>query len=254
MKFPSRFAVFLLLFWGCKEKPMLSFTLEGFTEKELAICENDPCAKVTIDYVKASGESPMAKKINATMEAFIIEKLFLDRGKSPSAKTMEEAAQQFVLSEKDSNYLNEFEVPSEASVAISELFQNRRLMSLQCNSYFYTGGAHGYGSTSFKNFDLDSGEELPLEELFKNYRTFLKFAEEKFREAYHIPKEESINASGFDFGEAIFSLPDTMGVDSENLIFVYNPYEIASYAEGPIELRISLKEANPYLNTPYFNE
>ena len=77
---------------------------------------------------------------------------------------------------------------------------------------------------------------------------FTAFAEKKFRSEQNIAKDQSINENGFWFENDTFYLPESVGFTQDSLIFVYNQYDIASYADGPIELKIAMKEAEPFLS------
>ena len=46
----------------------------------------------------------------------------------------------------------------------------------------------------------------------------------------------------FSFAQNTFKLNNNFGLDSAELVFVYNPYEIAAYSEGATELRFSYDE------------
>src|SRR5690606_30116260 len=127
------------------------------------------------------------------------------------------------------------------------------LISLEMAQYLYTGGAHGYGSTSFMNIDPKTGEELSLEKLIQDTSKFTSFAEDEFRKQQNIKKNQSINDLGFWFEGDTFYLPETVGFTDDSMIFIYNQYDIASYADGPIELKISLSQAKPFLNKKVFN-
>tara|TARA_B100000795_G_C22768110_1_gene426621 strand:+ start:1279 stop:1413 length:135 start_codon:yes stop_codon:yes gene_type:complete len=43
-------------------------------------------------------------------------------------------------------------------------------------------------------------------------------------------------------------LPESIGMSNTEVIIIYNQYEIASYIDGPIEIRIPMDDAKPYLN------
>jgi hypothetical protein len=97
------------------------------------------------------------------------------------------------------------------------------------------------------NIDPKTGEELTTNNLFINKKDFAAFAEKKFRKQQNIPSGESINATGLWFAGEKFHLPESVGFTKDSLIFVYNQYDIASFSEGPIELKIALKDAAPFL-------
>ena len=77
---------------------------------------------------------------------------------------------------------------------------------------------------------------------------FINFVEIKFREAHDIPKTGDINATRFMFEGNTFILPSSMGFDDKNMLFTYNPYDIAPYSEGLIELKIPINEIQPFIN------
>lgn len=45
-----------------------------------------------------------------------------------------------------------------------------------------------------------------------------------------------------------FDLPDNIGYSTKGLILHYNPYEVASYAEGPVVVTIPYSKAKKYLS------
>ncbi|MDX1463282.1 MAG: RsiV family protein, partial [Marinirhabdus sp.] len=63
---------------------------------------------------------------------------------------------------------------------------------------------------------------------------------DKFRKMYDIAQNESINAPGFWFEDDTFYLPETFGISNETITLHYNPYEIAAYATGPVEINLPL--------------
>src|SRR5690606_31987371 len=116
-----------------------------------------------------------------------------------------------------------------AEISVTELYNSAKHICLEMRQYLYTGGAHGYGATSFINIDPATGNELTDNELFRNKKEFTAFAEQKFREQQKINKNGSINESGFWFEDDNFQLPESVGFMQDTLIFVYNQYDIASY-------------------------
>ncbi|MBW2938456.1 DUF3298 and DUF4163 domain-containing protein [Aureisphaera sp. CAU 1614] len=242
----------ITIFIGCKKTSTLSFSLESFSESDLKICENDSCSKITIDYIKVVGDEAIASKINSQIESYIIKSLFLGEDERPSAKSIEEAARQFIIAYRDHKNEFEYNLKYEAEVTVSKMYENENILCLQLQSYLFTGGAHGYGSTHFKNIDEETGEEITVSELFEDEKGFLELTEKAFRKKYKIPENESINYTGFWFEDDTFYLPETIGISKKNIVFIYNPYDIASYAEGPIIFEIPLKEAKPFLSNTYF--
>ena len=250
-----------LLFWllilllslsGCQETSTLTFSSEEFSEANLDICKTEACSSVVIDYPIASGDAIISEKINSAINNYIIQALFLGDDDQPRATSIAQAAKDFILAYRD----YQPDIPAdidyggyEAEVSLYPSFQNEQLISLEATFYLFTGGAHGYGATSFLNFDPETGEEIKIKDLLLNVTDFKEFVEGKFREAHTIPFNEHINSTGFWFENDTFSLPETIGFEEKSLVVIYNPYEIASYADGPIILEIPLTEVQPFFDT-----
>ncbi len=246
------FSFFLLLIiLSCKNDPTLTFTLESFSEKELKICDNEPCSVVLIDFPKAMGDMVISEKINGEIEQWIATVLFLGEDDVPSAKTIESAAEDFILAYRD----HQADLPTildtggyEAEINISVGYQSPSIISFSMSHFTYTGGAHGYGGTFYLNLDGNSGNELTLEDLFTNLEAVTDEAEKEFRKMHDIAKDENINTPGFWFENDTFHLSTSMGFSEDHLLITYNPYEIAPYSEGVIELKVPLSNIDSYLN------
>jgi hypothetical protein len=241
------FYCFLFVLIGCEKKESLSFSSESFTEESLELCKEVSCPKVTVNYIEAVGELTVSEKINAKIKSFIIASLFLGEG-NPQATTIPEAAVDFIKMYR----IHNAEFPGMAAeyfaeIDITQLNNSQEIISFEMRQYQYTGGAHGYGSSFFMNIDPKTGEELTTSQIFKDVKAFRDFTEKKFREEYEIASSASINSKGFWFENDTFNLPQEIGFTDDRVIILYNQYDIASYADGPIELEIPLEEISPFL-------
>ncbi len=230
-------------------------TEEEITFEHLAIVENncEQCPKIMIDIPTAQPiERPEAQKINKTLSDFSISILNYTDENLPDSipAAVEEFNDQYKeLKEK----FPESIMPWEATIKGEVSHNNSKIISFVFDSYIYTGGAHGYGSTSFLNFDLQTGEELEAEALFKDLKEFTDFVEVIFREQNDLQPSDNINSSGFMFEGDVFHLPASVGFDQKGIVLIYNPYEIASYADGQTEIRIPLEKAEPYILPKWLN-
>ena len=120
-------------------------------------------------------------------------------------------------------------------------------MNIRIDHYTFTGGAHGYEGLQSLLFDPDTGKSISNDKLFKNKNAFKAFAEKKFRAKYNIPESGSINATGYQFEEDKFELPQNIFYTDKGLLLHYNQYEAASYADGPKELFFPYTEINEFL-------
>lgn len=206
--------------------------------------ETDNCTFISLNFPIAKNATSESDKINEAINAHLVE--IVDYQEELSVRSPEELADFFIENyEKTITEFPDSETAWEASVFGEVSFINDELVSIRFDSEIFTGGAHGYNSTSFLNFNPETGEEFSTEDLFKS--SFEKFAEEEFRRENDIPSGESINSTGLFFEEEEFKLPQTIGFTTDNVILYYNAYEIASYAEGAFKLEFPQKDVEEYL-------
>lgn len=98
--------------------------------------------------------------------------------------------------------------------------------------YFYNGGAHGNYASYMENFDVATGNRVYLGDVVVQPYNLIALGEQIFRKNKGVAAGSNLSDGGFMFKEDVFTLPETFGIFPEGLLFVYAPYEIASYAEG----------------------
>ena len=109
----------------------------------------------------------------------------------------------------------------------------------------YAGGAHGFYHETYTMFDLKTGKEILLENIIKNPED----------EAWDRVLKDKLAAEYGDIENML--LVDTIPLsvnfyfDEKGITFVYNQYEIASYAAGVISIQIPFKKIENLL-TPDF--
>ena len=235
----------ILLLLGCKNEAKLTF--------ETTALENEPCSncpKIKITIPKAIGETRIAEKINTVINEELIYTLKFED--SIDVNSVKGAMQSFTKSyQKLQKEFDDETIGWEAQANGEISYESPYLLSIILNTYTFTGGAHGYSATTFLNFDKTKSVELEYYQLFKDLEGFIAFAEVKFREAQEIPKESTINATGFMFSDDVYRLPENIGFTEKGIYLVYNQYEVASYADGPIELIIPFNEINQFLKDEY---
>ena len=115
---------------------------------------------------------------------------------------------------------------------------------VRVDGYEYTGGAHGMPFRNYFVFDRETGARLslgdvvenPVEELQAKVGTAFRKLAEKTNFAFESPEDlEHTVADGLSY-ESRFYLNET------GVVFYYDPYEIASYAEGFPEVTIPYSE------------
>jgi len=241
MRTQVTYIILLLALVGCQKENKLTFETVSLDETRCSECPN-----VGINVPKALENSKIATTINNAIDEEIIETLNYDD--ELEATSIKDAVESFSNGYWELKKLYPEEaIGWEANIEGKVTYEDDNFITLELNSYIFTGGAHGYSSRHFLNFDKKKGKELENWEIFKDRKDFEKFAEQKFRNQEKIPLDGPINSTGFMFERDLFYLPENIGFTEEGIKLLYNPYEVASYADGPIVLTLPFTDIKPYL-------
>tara|TARA_R110002020_G_scaffold303939_2_gene519449 strand:- start:63704 stop:64486 length:783 start_codon:yes stop_codon:yes gene_type:complete len=253
--FFRHFSPFLIAFLAiftqsCEQEPDLQFTQKTYTNASLEACSTAICPKIDIHILEAQGESKLSQIINDTITNHVIAVLSMTPDDEKNLKSVEEALDQFISSFRQfkadfAETSTDYETDVDANISL----ETENLLCIAVKSYTYFGGAHGYGSVTYFNFDKNSETYLSTEDLIKDKTAVLKEAEKRFRKQQKIPADGNINSTGYFFEDDKFILPKDIGFDDENLILQYNPYDVAAYSVGQITVKIPLPEIKAYLRT-----
>lgn len=109
----------------------------------------------------------------------------------------------------------------------------------------YTGGAHGNYSSTLFCLDVQDKKQMILSDVIKiDSNTLQRILEKNFRKEYNIKANDALNTVLFDN----YLKPNkNFYFNNSGLAFMYNPYEVASYAQGQIVVFIPFTELKPYL-------
>lgn len=199
--------------------------------------------KIEVDYPIIINSTPAAKRINQTINKYIVNTLSFE-DKSSTETDVDKAISDFNREfQKFKADFPEDVIPWEAYIEGELLYNSPLITTIAINSYLFTGGAHGNDYIKLFNFNTQTGDILKVDDVLDLNDKFMKMAQEKF-EAEVVKNSGNIN--DYFFGEG-FKLPENMGLNDEGLVFIYNNYEIASYAQGYTEFLIEFKELEKFL-------
>lgn len=133
----------------------------------------------------------------------------------------------------------------EWTASLSVLSEAETVDSLLVYTIFreeYTGGAHGMRSVECHNYSIVGGYELASGDLFtpRQAAAAAVLIRRKLYEMFRVEDDEGLTAVGF-FPEQI-ALTENFRIMPQGITFVYNPYDIACYAVGGVEVSISNEE------------
>jgi len=236
-------ASILLYFTGCKRSEPLILENKIITLPNSTDCKINNCAITEIEILEALHDNIVSKNINIEIQKAVCLALQIDDDNPP--KSIDEAINRFndLYQEMKKEFPDET-TPYEASIHCQLSFRNDYILSILIDSYLFTGGAHGNGNSVYITLNTISGKLIDTTEIFQDYKKFKDIAEKIFRETYEIGTDASINSTGFFFENDQFILPENIGFTKSHILLVYNQYEISSYADGIIELKIDKKEVN----------
>lgn len=231
----------LLLCISCKNENELTFEPISFTQNNCGEC---PVVAITIP--NAIENNTIDDVVNTALREEVISLINFDE--ETQIAGIPDAIKSFGFGYQElKEKFAEETTPWEAKITGVVIYEDKTILTIRLDSYLFTGGAHGYSTTRFLNFDKTKAKELKNGDLFKNKLDFEEFAETKFRLQENIPTEQSINTTGFMFETDTFHLPENIGYTKEGLQLFYEPYEIAPYADGPILLTLPYSELTKYL-------
>lgn len=242
--------VFVLVFAACKsdrkQTVVLNFEAKTFTEKENDTCElrNFDCTIIQLEVLEATGDEEVADRINQTLREHLV--LAVSTEEEPQVRAPEQMAKDFIAQQQKVADKFDTRFPWYALVNQSIYFQSDSLISIGVDTEVMTGGAHGYSATSFFNFDPQTGKEFSHNDLFKE--GFTDYVESIFRNQEEIAEGTPINSTGYWFEDDEFNLPINIGFEEDKVILIYNPYEIASYADGEFYLELPKNDVAEYIN------
>lgn len=134
----------------------------------------------------------------------------------------------------------------------TQVFWNQQqLLSIGIFRYDYAGGAHGMYSTQAFTFDTRTGRRLPYAAIFRpgsdeQLRTLLGQAVRRT-----LKKGRSVPLKDFLFVDEM-PLNHNVFLTSGGAVFIYQPYEIASYAQGEVRLFVPVSLLRAVLQPDLF--
>lgn len=139
--------------------------------------------------------------------------------------------------------------PYEAEESVEFAYEDENILSMQKYVFTYTGGAHGLSGTQNFVIDKKSRARVTEDQLFAGgYQEELgRIIRAHLMKSYSAASQNEMNEKGFFDFEKVAPNGNLYFTDKE-LVYLYNGYEIAAYALGPIEVVIPLEEVKGLLS------
>lgn len=247
----------LFLFPGCKDnieekketvttsQINLSYQITTYTKKSdgCSLPEIKKCAEIILEFPVIY--FPSNKRIEDTLNDFILTKITKPIFDEEAGGSIESKLEKFILEyEKFIADFPQAEQQWEFERIGHIRFFDDDLICIEFSEYSYLGGAHPNSLIQFANFDLHTGRQIQLKDLFVNNFSgkLNSIAEVKFREISGLKTDDDLNEAGYWFDNNRFSVNKNFALDENGITFYFNNYEITAYAYGPTELFLPYKE------------
>ncbi|NOS84629.1 MAG: DUF3298 domain-containing protein [Ignavibacteria bacterium] len=138
--------------------------------------------------------------------------------------------------------------------SVSANLDHPKIINLAAGNSSYMGGAHPNSYLEYYNISKETGDTLSPGNLFiQGFEKKLnELVDAAFRKANNLKPGDNLQDKGGLFDNKITFNYNWLVNKDGSLTFYYNPYEIASYAQGPIEVTLKKEDITPLLapNSP----
>lgn len=146
------------------------------------------------------------------------------------------------------DYINRPEFKDNLAITLGEewklssmiLNNDNKMLAYQLDKYAFTGGAHGYESSTFLMYDLSTGDMITEENIFeKGYESLVtQLMIKDIMKTNGYKNEDEMASAGYMFPENI-APNGNFYADSTGLHYMFNPYDIGAYSVGQVEVNLS---------------
>lgn len=188
-------------------------------------------------------------KLNTTIRNYVdqSEKRFVDEGGQPISE--DEKVKLEKVAEEDIDYFQTMDM--EMTMEYKILTHTDRFVSMELNTYYYTGGAHGTPAFKIINFDAQLTKDITLDDLFINDTDYLKVIAPHCRNTL-IARMDQIDSSKDMIEEGTDPLrPENyqiFEVKKEGIEIIFPPYQVAPYVAGAQSVLIPYEKIKSILS------
>lgn len=228
------------------------------TETGKAQKENEQISKIVLAFPSIIFTSK--SDIKDSLNAFIHNILLLNDAGDLAYDSIEERMQDFIDDNKEANEedkeiykdmgLDFTPMKWTCEVKISVLLNTPNLLTIRYDETNFTGGAHANMATRFFNFDMRTGKQLQLGDIFKNadnyYNLLMPLAQKHFRKSLQaVGKSAQYIDENFVFDK----LPEHFAITAKGILFSFDPYEIGSFSDGTLQFEVPYSDLAAIINT-----
>ncbi|HRO41947.1 MAG TPA: RsiV family protein [Flavipsychrobacter sp.] len=226
----------------------LKLSTESYADSVIAFANNkeSPMAKTEVTFVTASGNDWLNTNLKKIL-GFDTTKNFAEGFAANNKKYFEEYKENLPQADDTTIPLAVYDYARLQDVFVR--YNENGFAVLEHAYYEFSGGAHGNYFSSFHCFDIGNKKQLALADIVTaDSATMQPIVEQYFRKQYRM--NASLKQILF---EDHLALTNNFYLTDKGIGFLYNPYEVAAYAVGQINVFVPYGELKKYL-TPYIRE
>ena len=255
----SLWAALIGLFAACHQRPtgppVLDRQQYSFAGATRCDTTTNRGVDVSVSYFRLRDDSPGAATINDSLRQFVAGSIV---GWLDSATVAQHPDARTDLAKAASLFADDYEAVRddmgglngcwELKTIADTVHANPKTLTFSVETYAYTGGAHPNTNRSLYVFDRETGKLLTLANLVSDTTALLGVVEKAFRRQQVLKPQQNLEEQGYFLRDGRFFLPANVGLGRNGLVVYYNPYEIAAYAVGPIEVTVPYDQLNNILH------
>ncbi|HOF03236.1 MAG TPA: DUF3298 and DUF4163 domain-containing protein [Atribacterota bacterium] len=221
---------------------IIAFTASAFDGKnpannnaELVIAREIKTEDLLVDY---DIQIPGVDGLKDTLFQEELNNSILNKALNDIGEVEEQARELKALTEKEGWDYRQHEIYIDF-----DLKSNNSILSFIINTYKYTGGAHGIARVDCYNIDVEKSAIMEIKDLFKEGVDFKSIINEEIS-AQIGEQEKDENLIYFSGEEGFNSISDDQDfyIQDNNLVILFQRYEIAPGYMGTPEFKISFQE------------
>jgi hypothetical protein len=237
----SKYLILIFLLWSCassnqetpRENEQASWVYDQATlsQKESNCSKSETCSSAKVIYPQFSEQKKLNRLLEKAIQARIGIYLPIQNDRLPLDSLLKLFIQQY----KDfKSAFPTSNTPWQYSLELKPTSIDPVLLSIRFEEFAYTGGAHAISQTGYLNYRTD-----PIQLVADS----AVLAEDR-RSIYEKIKPFFPDNAKTQFPQlSDFVLPKEIGFFSpDTLEFYYNPYEIGTYAEGTISIKVPAEQ------------
>lgn len=207
---------------------------------------SDTCTYFQVDYSEAvSGKNK--DKVNKFITNIV------NRGVTfgdTVLSTMQVAADSFMV--QYASFRKEFPESAQfwyLELSVTANLDHKKIITIASGSSTYMGGAHPNSYLQYYNLNRETGDTVSLASLFAPgfEKKLGELVDAAYRKANNLQPGDNLQDKGGLFENKISFNYNWLVNKDGSLTFYYNPYEIAPYAAGPIEVTLTKEQISGLL-------